>query len=108
MSVRAFWRVQCSGECGAYLIVHRSGDNRTYSTVSYADHATEFDTWATADEAAAKAGWHDGNMGQYAPCTCERRSVTDYKGRHPVSCRRMLPRLVPLCPRCRAQKGSGS
>lgn len=79
MSVTSFYRVQCSGPCGRWLVVRRP-------LLSFKNNATEFRTWGEADEAAARAGWHDGSQGQHAP-----------------ESRRDHPWLVPLCPACRVQ-----
>jgi hypothetical protein len=83
MSIVAFYRVQCSGDCGRWLadIV----DGRMMMT-SARSNALVSETWEAADELAAKAGMHDGSQGQFAP---EERKES--------------PWLVPLCPRCRAQ-----
>lgn len=105
MSVVAFYRVQCSGpECGKWLADVVDGQARITMSPG---RALVFTTWSEADKTASEAGWHDGSQGQYAPCTCERKSERDYFGAHPLTCRRMSPRLVPLCDPCRARTDTG-
>lgn len=86
MSVTAFYRVQCSGPCGLWLVYDCHGNPLTAKADQFGvPPGPVFTTWAAADEAAAKAGWHDGSQGQHAP-----------------EIRRDHPWLVPLCPACRA------
>jgi hypothetical protein len=88
MSIVAFYRAQCSGDCGRWLAYDCQGNPIAAEVTDPfgTPPGPVFTTWAEADEAAAKAGWHDGSQGQFAP---EERKKN--------------PWLVPLCPRCRAQ-----
>ncbi|PRH79366.1 hypothetical protein C6N75_09790 [Streptomyces solincola] len=87
MSIEESYVARCS-MCGDYM-------DSLGLPVGSAFDARVFRTWATADKALADAGWHDGHNGDYARCTCGQQPHTN-------RCRKVAPRLVPLCPPCRS------
>lgn len=90
MSIIGTYRLQCSGQCGGYLIWPRSDKSGPGAK------AREYASWFEANRDGAEAGWFDGHNGEWAECSCRSDN-----GKHTMKCRLVAPRLVPLCPPCR-------